>query len=233
MLRPLERANLNHWTNHVKVKVTLRSTVSRPVCPGIRPQSGPVTNISFCSKLFLDNLGFVILWRPFWREGRSVIYCCSLASPAQSLSVWVTWDTRLYFIVPIFETTPTWFARFPYLCPPETGWPSYTPRHWVPFPLPLTTWWFSNRPPHGLVKWSQVTLRKTVSLSWCQAPISDPRSIFLLLSLIIFIQLQIYWCVAPSLTRSRVCSFQLLLSIAGAVFLGSESYRTYSIFQCL
>jgi hypothetical protein len=27
---------------------------------------------------------------------------------------------------------PTWRTRPPYLLPPETGWPSYTPRHWVP-----------------------------------------------------------------------------------------------------
>jgi hypothetical protein len=26
---------------------------------------------------------------------------------------------------------PTWRTRPPNLCPPETGWPSYTPRHWV------------------------------------------------------------------------------------------------------
>jgi hypothetical protein len=28
-----------------------------------------------------------------------------------------------------FETLPTWRFRFPYLCPPGTGWPGYTPRH--------------------------------------------------------------------------------------------------------
>jgi hypothetical protein len=27
----------------------------------------------------------------------------------------------------------------PYLCPPETGWPSYTPRHWVPILVAFTT----------------------------------------------------------------------------------------------
>jgi hypothetical protein len=38
-----------------------------------------------------------------------------------------------------FETPPNWRATFPYLYPPETGWPSYTPRHWVPFSSPPTT----------------------------------------------------------------------------------------------
>jgi hypothetical protein len=37
------------------------------------------------------------------------------------------------------ETPPTWKAMSPYLFPPATGWPSYTPRHWVPFSsLPMT-----------------------------------------------------------------------------------------------
>jgi hypothetical protein len=32
-----------------------------------------------------------------------------------------------------FETHPTRRARFPYLYPPGAEWPSYIPRHWVPF----------------------------------------------------------------------------------------------------
>jgi hypothetical protein len=31
-----------------------------------------------------------------------------------------------------FETPPIWRARSPYLYPPETKWPRYIPRHWVP-----------------------------------------------------------------------------------------------------
>jgi hypothetical protein len=61
------------------------------------------------------------------------------------------------------------------------------------------------------------------SLSWCQAPIWEPRPIFDLFSLIIVRQLRVCWCGAPSLTRSRVRIFQLLLGIASAVLLGSES----------
>jgi hypothetical protein len=38
-----------------------------------------------------------------------------------------------------FEIPPTWRARFLYLYPPGTGWPSYTPRHRVPFSSPPTT----------------------------------------------------------------------------------------------
>jgi hypothetical protein len=32
----------------------------------------------------------------------------------------------------IIETPPTWRSTSLYLYPPETGWPSYTLRHWVP-----------------------------------------------------------------------------------------------------
>jgi hypothetical protein len=33
----------------------------------------------------------------------------------------------------------TWRTRSLYLCPPVTGWPSYTHGHWVPFVSPCTT----------------------------------------------------------------------------------------------
>jgi hypothetical protein len=39
---------------------------------------------------------------------------------------------------PCFQL-PTWRTRSPYLCPPVTGWSSYTPRHWVPFSSSPTT----------------------------------------------------------------------------------------------
>jgi hypothetical protein len=38
-----------------------------------------------------------------------------------------------------FETPPTCKARSQYLYSPRTGWPSYTPRHWVPFSSSPTT----------------------------------------------------------------------------------------------
>jgi hypothetical protein len=48
-----------------------------------------------------------------------------------------------------------------------------------------------------------------------------------LLSLLIFWQLLVCWCGAPSLTRSWVCSFQFLLSIASAVLLSSKFHGTH------
>jgi hypothetical protein len=58
---------------------------------------------------------------------------------AQSFSGPSTAGHMIIFYCLRFETPPTWRARSPYLYPPETGRPSYTPRHWVPLSSPPTT----------------------------------------------------------------------------------------------
>jgi hypothetical protein len=63
---------------------------------------------------------------------------------------------------------------------------------------------------------------QSVSLSWCQAPPEFQYQIFVTVR-----QLWVCWCRAPSLTRGRVCRLQLLLILASAVILGSESRRTH------
>jgi hypothetical protein len=51
-----------------------------------------------------------------------------------------------------FETPPTWRVRSPHFYPPETGWHSSAPRHWVPFRRLLRLaglqWRNLNSPPH-------------------------------------------------------------------------------------
>jgi hypothetical protein len=59
------------------------------------------------------------------------------------------------------------------------------------------------------------------SLSWNKAPIWGLRPDF-----IIVWQLRVCWFGAPSLTRGLVSRLQLLLALASAVILGSESRRT-------
>jgi hypothetical protein len=71
--------------------------------------------------------------------------------------------------------------------------------------------------------------RRTVSRPVCLG-VRQPfgtRDQFFFPFLIIFIQLQVCYCGAPFLTRGWVCSFQLLLGLVSAVFLGSESSRTH------
>jgi hypothetical protein len=48
------------------------------------------------------------------------------------------WTHDIYYCLK-FETPPTWRAKSSYLYPPGTGWPSYTPRHWVLFSSPPMT----------------------------------------------------------------------------------------------
>jgi hypothetical protein len=100
---------------------------------------GPATNFSFSLKFRLDSCGFIILWRPLWRDGGSVNYCTIASGPFQSSQSWVEvpQNSRAYFTV-ASETPQTWRARFPYLYLTGTGWPSYTPGNWLPFLSPLT-----------------------------------------------------------------------------------------------
>jgi hypothetical protein len=74
---------LHFWTLRlfkVKVKVMLRSTVSRPVCLGTKHPFGVTTR----SWLFSDSCGFVDLGRPLWREDGSAVCNYYWFSPAQS-----------------------------------------------------------------------------------------------------------------------------------------------------
>jgi hypothetical protein len=64
---------------------------------------------------------------------------------------------------------------------------------------------------------------QSASPSWCQAPICDPRPIFLSPR---NFQLRVCYSVAPSLTRGRVRKLLLLLIFVSAVPLGSESRGT-------
>jgi hypothetical protein len=47
--------------------------------------------------------------------------------------------THDHILLAQIHDSPNLETRFPYLYPPGTGWPSYTPRHCVPFPSPPTT----------------------------------------------------------------------------------------------
>jgi hypothetical protein len=69
-------------SNHVKVKVILRPTVSRPVCLGIKHPSGTYDQI------FVIVRQLLVCWcgRSLWREDGSVVYNCSWPLPVQTFS---------------------------------------------------------------------------------------------------------------------------------------------------
>jgi hypothetical protein len=66
-----------------------------------------------------------------------------------------------------------------------------------------------------------VTDRQSVSKSWCRAPSGAHDQIFITIW-----QLQSCFCGTSSLTGGRVCLLYVLLALASAVILRSESFRT-------
>jgi hypothetical protein len=77
-----------------------------------------------------------------------------------------------------------------------------------------------------------MTDSQSASLSWCHAPIWDPRPIFSFFFKLLLDSYGVVYVGAPSLTRGRVCRFQLLPGIGSADFLRSEwTYFIVSIFE--
>jgi hypothetical protein len=124
------------WNTQIqKVKVMLRTTVSRPVCQVSSTHLGLTTRFLLLS----DSCGFVDGGRSLWRKNRSAVYICCWSLPAQSFLGPSPAGLVTIFYCLILETLPTWRTTSPYLYPPGTGWTSYTPRHWVLFSsLPTT-----------------------------------------------------------------------------------------------
>jgi hypothetical protein len=95
--------------------------------------------------------------------------------------------------------------------PPPGGWPSYTPRHWVPFPSPPTTRRVTVEVFHpASTRTSYIDKKnskshcdwRTVSQSLCRTPsgVHDQKFITVW-------QSGPCLCGAPFLTRGRVCLF--------------------------
>jgi hypothetical protein len=105
---------------------------------------------------------FILVTSPLRPTSRIFIFqpntCCY--SPYETFSLTRGWVCRLQLLLglasavilrsksrgtddnillPQIPDSPTWRATSQYLYPPGTGWPGYTPRHWVPFSSPPTT----------------------------------------------------------------------------------------------
>jgi hypothetical protein len=145
----LQLSNFNTLTVKIKVKVnvTLRLEVYRQ-------------SVRLGAKL-LQNYDSNFFFQPntcgpyvtFSLEDGSVVYNCCWPSPAQWFLGLSPAGLTTIFYCHRLETPPTWRARSPYLYPPGTGWPSYTPGTGFPFPRLLRLaglrWRYSTPPPHG------------------------------------------------------------------------------------
>jgi hypothetical protein len=121
--------------------------------------------------------------------------------------------------------SPTWRARSLYSYPPRMWLSGHTFRHWVPFSSPHTTRRATVQvfnPASTSHSESHIaTDGRSVSKSWCRAPSGAHDEIF-----IIVWQVRSCYCEAPSRQRGRVCLLYMLLALASAVFLWSESLGT-------
>jgi hypothetical protein len=210
----------------LEVEVNFRPTVSRPVYLGVGLPSGPHEQICVVSWCGAPSLTRGWVYNLLVQLLRGLASAFTLASKSRR--------THAHILLSHIRLPPTWRSRPPYLYPPGTWWPSYTPGHWVPFSSPLTTlrasvevfWPASTRFWRSCQSQSQsyiTTDGQSDILSWCPAPIWDPRPIFLL-SLIILRQLRIFWCEALSLTRGNEYRLKLIgLTVAVATTRTTET----------
>jgi hypothetical protein len=158
----------------------LRPTVSQPVC---------LVSIT-------QTVAGLLIWEALCDERTGLSFTIT-AGPRQRSHSWlrVPRNSWPYFTLSDSRLLQPGGPGSPYLYPPGTGWPSYTPRHWVPFSSPPTMNAFASQ--------SRVaTDGLSISKSLCWAPSRAHYKIFITRWI-----LGSCFCEAPSLARKGGLSF--------------------------
>jgi hypothetical protein len=111
----------------------LRLTVSRPVCLGVKPNLGPETSFVTVRQLQVSWCRALSLTR-----GRVCRLQLLLALASAVIHRSVSRGAHDHVFLSQIRDFPNLEDQVR-IYPPGTEWPSYTPRHWVPFSSPSTT----------------------------------------------------------------------------------------------
>jgi hypothetical protein len=120
----------------VEVEVNLR-----PIgCLGVRRPSGTRDQFFFLLEMYLRQLPVCYFVAPSLTRGRvcNLLYNCFSALPEQSLLGRSPAELTAIFYCLIWDS-PNLEDQVRVFVSPGTGWPCYTPWHWVPFCRLLTT----------------------------------------------------------------------------------------------
>jgi hypothetical protein len=114
----------------------------RSVCLGIEHLCRNYDQILFpVGVLLSETCGLISVRRHLWREDGSSI-CSVITRWSESRRI------LNHTVLSHLRFPPPRRVRFPYLYPPGTGWPSYTPGHWVPCTSSLATRLWRLAGPH-------------------------------------------------------------------------------------
>jgi hypothetical protein len=155
-------------------------------CLGVKPHLGPKTNLLLLS----HSCRFVNVRSPLWREYGVVLYKCCWSSPAKSLS-----GPSLEGVMSIFYCLRFGFPHPECHIPQEQGgtvipngtefpfFATYDSQGYVGGIWNFLYTNYKNCQSRSQSYTSITTDGQSASLSWCQAPVWDPRPIFLLKNL--------------------------------------------------
>jgi hypothetical protein len=123
----LVRRNVN-----IRCRSHFTSEVQSVSMSWYRAHSGLVTRCYFLSECCCQKVAVLFLWGALSDDRTDLQFAMqSFNGPSRAEPV-----TVLYSLI---GDSPNLEGQAPVFIPPGTGWPSYTPRHWVPYTSPLTT----------------------------------------------------------------------------------------------